>query len=116
MDTGQASCGCRLCGTSYNLFINSGVTIFRCKRCGQELDLNEIFKDKTVANKLKRTVCNLYFNQVEVTVQLELGKDEMIYMEIMINSQVQDGYLSTPIQAVDRSMEKTMCVVGKLDY
>ena len=55
----------------------------------------------------------------------------MIYMENMINSQVQrilpfkiiiynihtctDGYLSTPIQAVDRSMENTMCVVGKLE-
>ena len=56
----------------------------------------------------------------------------MIYMEIMINSQAQgilpfniiicliyhtctDGYLSTPIQAVDTRMEKTMCVVGKLD-
>ena len=34
----------------------------------------QIFKDKAVANKLKRTLCNLYFKQVEVTVLLELGK------------------------------------------
>ena len=34
----------------------------------------QIFKDKAVANKLKRTLCNLYFNQVEVTVLLELRK------------------------------------------
>lgn len=34
----------------------------------------QIFRDKAVANELKRTVCHLYFNQVEVTVLLELRK------------------------------------------
>ena len=34
----------------------------------------QIFKDKGVVNELKRTLCNLYFNQVEVTVLLVLGK------------------------------------------
>ena len=33
-----------------------------------------MFKDKAVANELKRTLCNLYFNQVEITVLLELRK------------------------------------------
>ena len=34
----------------------------------------QIFKDKGVVNELKRTLCNLYFNEVEVTVLLVLGK------------------------------------------
>ena len=34
----------------------------------------QIFRDKAVANEPKRTVCNLYFNEVEVTVLLELRK------------------------------------------
>ena len=33
----------------------------------------QIFRDKAVANELKRTLCNLY-NQVEVIVLLVLGK------------------------------------------